>query len=334
MGILSAPTIPYRHRSTIMKRLPVLAICLTLLWPAALTAQIIDDTPPDTARGQPADSTMIRLNPNDPTFDLWKLLRDRSNDPAREPGPIHVQRYAGEMGWSGIPTFFRLPVALNPEDLRAGNVDVAILGAGLDMSGGMRGAAYGPRKLRANNEYVASSGFSMPHMHTMVNPFQVLSIVDYGDAHVDPFSTERSVHHIRDIVREIAETGTMPVVVGGDHSLEYPNVAAVTDVHGKGNVAVIHFDAHYDGSNGGVGSPGDSRFAGLSTHQRGTREGQPLHPGGPAWLLPGLSVVRVDARAGLPLSHHGGDRARRVPGRDGPCASRGSGRSGAFVHLG
>lgn len=26
----------------------------------------------------------------------------------------------------------------------------------------------------------------------------------------------------------------------------YPDVAALTDVYGKGNVGVIHFDAHYD----------------------------------------------------------------------------------------
>jgi agmatinase len=27
----------------------------------------------------------------------------------------------------------------------------------------------------------------------------------------------------------------------------YPDVAALTDVHGKGKVGVVHFDAHFDG---------------------------------------------------------------------------------------
>ena len=36
------------------------------------------------------------------------------------------------------------------------------------------------------------------------------------------------------------------MIVGGDHSLEYPNVAALADVYGKENVSVIHFDSHYD----------------------------------------------------------------------------------------
>ncbi|WP_193378810.1 arginase family protein, partial [Sphingobium sp. ba1] len=43
-----------------------------------------------------------------------------------------------------------------------------------------------------------------------------------------------------------------PIVIGGDHSLEYPNVAAAADVHGKGNVGVIHFDSHYDIGRGRV----------------------------------------------------------------------------------
>jgi agmatinase len=51
---------------------------------------------------------------------------------------------------------------------------------------------------------------------------------------------------VRRLVREIASTGAVPMVVGGDHSLEYPNVAAVADVYGKERVGVIHFDAHYD----------------------------------------------------------------------------------------
>ena len=38
----------------------------------------------------------------------------------------------------------------------------------------------------------------------------------------------------------------IPIIVGGDHSLMYPDVAALTDVYGKGNVGVVHFDAHYD----------------------------------------------------------------------------------------
>lgn len=109
--------------------------------------------------------------------------------------------------------------------------------------------------MRANGDVYGSWGaFSMPHMNVMVNPFEVLTVVDYGDAPTDLFSTERTVHGVREIVREVTAvkkkdgTHVIPFIVGGDHSLSYPNIAALADVYGKGKVGVVHFDAHFDGS--------------------------------------------------------------------------------------
>jgi agmatinase len=88
--------------------------------------------------------------------------------------------------------------------------------------------------------------------YVQVKASEVLNIVDYGDIAIDNHSTERSMGHVREIVREIAEAGAIPVVIGGDHSLEYPNVAALADVYGKKKVSVIHFDSHYDAWWGGA----------------------------------------------------------------------------------
>ena len=216
------------------------------------SAQFMDDTPEILAPAPPGIEPVIPLDKDDPTYDLWKLRRDDLSA-GRDPGPINVQRFPGGTGWMGIPTFFRLPVALVPEDLRAGQVEIAIIGAYTDMGAGSRGASRGPGALRLSNaEYVAWGAYSMAHMGTMVNPFTEMVMVDYGDAPVDPFSTERSMEAIREIVREVTEVEledgrhVFPVIVGGDHSLTYPNVAGVVDVYGKGNVGVIHFDAHYD----------------------------------------------------------------------------------------
>ncbi len=228
-----------------------------LLSSSAAHAQAVDDTPDNDKERAPAPEgvePVIPLNVDDPTYDLWKLIRDDLSE-GREPGLINVQRAWGGFGWQGIPTFFRLPVALVPEDLEAAQVDVAIMGAHTDMGTGSRGAARGPAAFReARHEYVGWGAYSMPHMGTMVNPFEDLTIVDYGDAPVDLLSTERSVHEIRKYVADIAgvvlENGehVIPIIIGGDHSLAYPNIAGLADVYGKGNVGVIHFDAHYDGS--------------------------------------------------------------------------------------
>ena len=85
-------------------------------------------------------------------------------------------------------------------------------------------------------------------MHVGVAWKEELIAVDYGNAPIDFLSVERSMPPVRKLVKEIAETGAIPVIIGGDHSLEYPNVAGVSDVYGKENVGVIHFDAHYDAS--------------------------------------------------------------------------------------
>jgi agmatinase len=153
-----------------------------------------------------------------------------------EPGPINLNRYLTASPKLGIPTFFNLPVALTPEDLLAGKVDVAIMGAGFDTGTGFRGAAYGPRAVRTGEVYKGQGLVVPQHMHTMVSEFNELIVVAYGDVAVDPLNLERSVGHVREMVREVAQTKTVPMIVGGDHALMYPDVAGVVDVYGAGNV--------------------------------------------------------------------------------------------------
>ena len=191
----------------------------------------------------------IPLDPRDPTIDATQLFRDPNNNPKREPGPINIQKAIGGTMYQGIPTFFRLPVALGPEDLVAGKVDIAFMGASLDMSGGMRGTAYGPQAVRTG-EVSGAWGEIVELAHPaagQVDWTKVFTCVDYGDAPIDILSGERSILPVHKMVTEIIEAGAIPVIVGGDHSLMYPDVVAVTDVHGKGEVGVVHFDAHFDG---------------------------------------------------------------------------------------
>lgn len=73
-------------------------------------------------------------------------------------------------------------------------------------------------------------------MHVMVDPLKELTVVDYGDAPIDFLSTECSMHAIRDFVRRAAEIKNsagkhiMPIIIGGDHSLMYSDVAALVDI--------------------------------------------------------------------------------------------------------
>ena len=96
---------------------------------------------------QGRDTDQITLNTDSENYNTWRVKRPKELDPEREAGPISLGRYLGG-GRSGIPTFARSPVALSPEDLVAGEVDVAILGAPLDMGSGWRDAIHGPRAMR------------------------------------------------------------------------------------------------------------------------------------------------------------------------------------------
>ena len=185
------------------------------------------------------DMAAIPLNTEAEDFNGWKLMRPKALNRQREPGPIHLSYYAqGRHG--GIQTFANAPVAIYPEDLVAGAVDVAIVGAPLDMGTYYRGQRFGPQAMRTG--YYSGGN----DMATMINPSRLLSIVDYGDIAIDNMSTELSVHHVRERVAEIAATGALPFIVGGDHSLEYPDIAGLADVHGKGSFGVVHFDSHFD----------------------------------------------------------------------------------------
>jgi agmatinase len=185
------------------------------------------------------DAPNIPFNTDSPSFNAWRLQRPRSMDPKREAGPVPLGRYGG---YGGPPTFGGFPLALYKEDLVDGEVDVAILGAPLNMGSGWRDSG---EKATVDLRLL---GWPMgsDDQYVQVNASKVLNIADYGDVAVDNTSTERSMRHVRDIVREIAAAGAIPMIIGGDHSLEYPNVAALADVHGKEGISVIHFDAHYD----------------------------------------------------------------------------------------
>ncbi|MFK7830695.1 MAG: agmatinase family protein [Congregibacter sp.] len=189
------------------------------------------------------DMAAIPLNTEAEEFNSWKLMNPRALATQREPGPINLSYYAGRQR-SGIRTFAGAPVAIYPEDLVAGEVDVAIVGAPLDMGTFYRGQRFGPEAMRRG--YFQGGN----DMYTMVNPSRELSIVDYGDIAIDNMSSELSVHHVRERVAEIAKTGAVPFIVGGDHSLEYPDIAGLADVHGKGSFGVVHFDSHFDAGKG------------------------------------------------------------------------------------
>jgi agmatinase len=244
----------------------------------------------DAAPIREGEKAVIPLDTKDPSFNLWRQLRDFTKDPKREPGIIPLGQYNAGVSYNVIPTFLGAPVALTPADLKASKVDVAIMGAVTDMGAGMRGAAHGPNAVR-NSQVYGGYGARQPHMHTMVDPLQDMVVADFGNAPIDFMSTERSMPAIRSFVKSsIVDIGdgkkTIPFIIGGDHSLMYSDVAAVVDVYGKGNVGVVHFDAHYDASK--------YMFGHLIGH------GMPIYRLIEEGLVPGKNFIQVGLRGYYP----------------------------------
>jgi agmatinase len=164
----------------------------------------------------------------------------------RPPGPIDLTRYEIEPSWAGFQTFSKMQVCLTPEDLRAGEIDVAICGAPWDGTAISRsGTHLGPQAIRSC-DYHPVPPRARPHLHVGVDPFEHLNMCDYGDANIIIGDVERTFANIRSFVSEIVQTGAIPIVLGGDHGVTWPNVTAIADHVGYGNIGVVHFDAHAD----------------------------------------------------------------------------------------
>ena len=182
------------------------------------------------------------LNLTDDRFNGWTLPTPAAlREHEREDGPFSVHRYLNPK--SGVPTFGGAKVAIWPEDLVAGKVDVAIIGVPHNMGSGRRDASAGPDAMRGLNT------ISTPDVQSLVQPLEVLSVVDYGDLFTDWLSTERSVKHVADMVAETAGTGAIPMLVGGDTSMLFPGVKGIADAHGAGSFGLLHFSAHPDVEN-------------------------------------------------------------------------------------
>ena len=147
-----------------------------------------------------------------------------------------------ELAYAGVASFGHRPFLTEADQLDAWRPDVAIVGAPFDIATTNRpGARFGPRAIRATAYEPGTY-----HMDLGLEIFDWLEVVDFGDAYCPHGQTEVSHANIRERVHAIASRGIVPVILGGDHSITWPAATAVADVHGYGNVGIVHFDAHAD----------------------------------------------------------------------------------------
>ena len=143
----------------------------------------------------------------------------------------------------GICTFGKYPYVSDWDSI---NADVAVMGAPFDFGSQFRtGSRMGPRGIRE-----ASTLFSFGHAGAYdfedditYLPSDSTKIVDIGDADIIHTDTIKSHTNIKFGVQKILSAKAIPVVMGGDHSINIPCIDAFEN---EDPIHVIQIDAHLD----------------------------------------------------------------------------------------
>lgn len=142
----------------------------------------------------------------------------------------------------GICTFGKSPYI---EDWSKIEADIAVLGAPFDAGTQYRaGARFGPRSVReASTLFSFGHAGAYDHEDDRIYMGADVRMVDIGDADIVHTDTLRSHANIRKGVEAILDAGALPVVIGGDHSINIPCIDAY---EGREPFHVFHIDAHLD----------------------------------------------------------------------------------------
>jgi agmatinase len=164
-------------------------------------------------------------------------------------------QYGPDITFLGVP-----PCDLDDASTYA-DADVVVVGAPFDGGTSHRpGTRFGPQAIRMT-DYLAHDG-SRPSLALRTDGLTDLRVVDAGDVEMPPGDIEKALGVLEAAVEKVARAGAIPVVLGGDHSIAFPDAKGVANVLGHGRVSMIHFDAHAD--------TGDIEFGSLWGH------GQPM----------------------------------------------------------
>jgi agmatinase len=143
----------------------------------------------------------------------------------------------------GICTFGKYPYIEDWDKIKA---DIAVLGAPFDAGSQFRsGARMGPRGIReASTLFSFGHGGAYDHEDDITYlPADTTRIVDIGDADIIHTDTIQSHANIEFGVKKILEAKAIPVVLGGDHSVNIPCINAFKN---EDPIHIIQIDAHLD----------------------------------------------------------------------------------------
>jgi agmatinase len=162
-----------------------------------------------------------------------------------------MTRYGAQFGPD--VTFLGVPRCDLDDPATYADADVVVLGAPFDGGTSHRpGTRFGPAAIRTQ-DYLPQDG-SRPSLALRTDGLRDLRVVDAGDVEMFSGDIEVALPALEAAVERVARSGAIPVVLGGDHSIAFPDAKGVANVLGHGRVSMVHFDAHADTGNIEFGS--------------------------------------------------------------------------------
>ena len=154
-------------------------------------------------------------------------------------------------------TFLGIPACDLDDPSTYKGADVIILGAPIDSGTSHRsGAKFGPQAIRGG-DYLPHDG-SRPHLALRTDGLKDLKVFDAGDLLMPGGDLTKSLEVLKNATERISRAGIIPIILGGDHSIASADVAGIAEHRGKGQISMIHFDAHAD--------TGEDQFGALVGH--------------------------------------------------------------------
>ena len=177
--------------------------------------------------------TKYRILANKTLFDSSDPAKDRFYKRALDEGLEMVSNNFNTLG------AYRTP---HRKDLT--DVDVAIVGMPLDIGvpNPRPGTRQGPQAIRH-----WSLDRNMINHFTAVNPYELCSIIDWGDVECydNGYSLDDGLNAIEKVYQQFASNNIIPLGFGGEHTCTYPVLKALSK-NGEQPLALIHLDAHAD----------------------------------------------------------------------------------------
>jgi len=141
--------------------------------------------------------------------------------------------------FAGINTFLKAPYV---EDVReVGRYDAAVVGVPFDGGTTYRpGTRFGPQGMRR------ISALYTPYNYELgVDLREQMSLCDAGDVFTIPANIEKTFDQISRAVAHVFSSGSLPIILGGDHSIGFATVRGLAQCTSK-RIGIIHFDRHAD----------------------------------------------------------------------------------------